>query len=108
MLDLEFELAVDFMALDTAHVFDNEVGSKTLDLLTFVRGADGDHGSAGSDGGLDTGWGVFEDDRLLAVDSEVVGSEEEWVGEGLSTLQSWVIGCDADFWDGDAETSVFA
>ena len=54
MLDLELKLAINLMAFDAAHVLDNVMRAKTLDLLTLMRRADGDDSRTGCDGGFDT------------------------------------------------------
>lgn len=90
--------------LDLIHGIDDKVCSMRINLVPGVRGADSNDDRTGSDTCLDSRWRVFKDDTSFWVQSEIGCGEEEWVGVWFSPLESWVVGCDANFGDGDTRS----
>jgi hypothetical protein len=88
--------------LDLVHGVDDIVGTVGVDLVPWVRGADGNDDSTRCNTSLDTRRRVFKDNTSLGIEAEVGGSEEERIRERLSPLESRVIGRYTNFGDGDA------
>lgn len=74
-----------------------------LDLGPLVARAHGDDGRARGNARTDARGRVLEDDTLLRVEPELLGSEQEGVGGGLAGLETLVVCGDGDFWWGDAD-----
>lgn len=56
MSDFKFELSIlERDNLDLVHRVDNVVSAILVNLVSLMRSADGDDGTASSDSGLDTG-----------------------------------------------------
>jgi hypothetical protein len=104
-LELHLRSFTDRFTVDLLHVLDDKVGSAVLNLRTLVARAHSDDCGSGGDTGADTRWRILEDDALLRVKAEALGSEEEGIRGGLAGLEPLVVGGDGDWWWGDADSS---
>lgn len=104
--ELELHLCsfTNWFTVDLLHVLDDKVGSAVLNLRTLVACAHSDDCGSRGDTGTDTGWRILEDDALLRVKAEALGSEEERIRGGLAGLEPLVVGGNGDWRWGDANS----
>lgn len=72
------------------------MGAAILDLGPLVAGAKSNDGGAACNTSTDSAWGVLEDNAIGGFVAEALGGEEEGIGSGFPSLETFVIGSDGD------------